>query len=88
METECIPDQRDTLRQLGERLDGLESVLATDVILDDPTHGVVLEVVCDATRAGLPPRACQHIGDARATVVDVSPQGAPSHPIALVVVGR
>lgn len=86
--SKCVLEQRDQLRALAEHLGALSSVLAVDVIADDPTHGVCLEVVCCATHAGLPPRACRHIADARATVADVTPQGAPAHPIGIVTLDR
>jgi hypothetical protein len=84
----CVPAERSELRTLAEDLAGLPSVLALDVVLGDETHGVALEVVIDATHAGVPPRVCRLIGEARATIADVTEQGNPGHPIAVVVCDR
>lgn len=83
--SKCVPEQRDRLRALAENLAALPSVLAVDVVTSDPTHGVAIEVVIEATHDGLPPRVCALVGEARATVADVTPQGNPAHPIGVIV---
>jgi hypothetical protein len=86
--SECIPADRDQLRAVGEHLAALPSIEALDLVVDDATHGVVLEATVDPDHAGLPPRAARHVAAARATVADVSPQGSLGHHRALVVIDR
>jgi hypothetical protein len=81
--SKCVPAQRDQLRALAENLSVLPSVLDLDLVTDDPTYGVVLDVTFSCEYDGLPPRACQLVGEYKGTVVDVRPQGG--HPTAWVV---
>ena len=86
MATECIPDQRDRLRAVGERLSALPSVWDIQRHVDHETHGVCLEVTFAADGVGVPSRACQLLGEGGAGVGDLARQGP--NPIAWVVLDR
>lgn len=77
--SKCIPAERDQLRALAENLGALETVLGVDLHTDDPAHGVVLDVVFRDDCDGVPPRATQLVGEARATIHSVQHQaGCPT----------
>lgn len=84
--SECVPNQRDRLRAVGERLSALPSVQDIQRHVDHETHGVCLEVTFAPDAVGIPSRACQLLGEGGAGVGDLARQG--SHPIAWVVPDR
>lgn len=75
---------RRRLRDLADALERSSDVRATD-LLDDPARGhAVLEVVLRDSCDGVRPCCQRIIAKHGGTILDVTPKGAPAHPIATV----
>jgi hypothetical protein len=80
----CRPESRDSIRRFVATADGLERVVATDVLAPDasPTDTFEAEIVVEG--AGFSPDLATEIGRAGLSVADVTTRGRPPHTVVLV----